>query len=243
MTATVTVAKAEEGAGFHALAEVDALSSFVWRTIPQGKKFAPQATFEASYAGFTPGFYANYSTEDSLKNNISEVDYYLGYETKKHDFTISPLFNFYTYPHTTNPNYPELGGRVSYELKAIKVFTSHYLSFGPPATNGGYFADLGAGYSVDLLPKWKLDSSLTFSFSSPTFNTFNYGPTAKIWALNGVALEIQAPYEVTKSFYWKPHLLFTSILNTALRNALSSGPSAINRPNNAVAGLAAGFKF
>ena len=242
--AFTNMAPAEEAAGFKASAEIEPVSSFVWRAIPQGKRFATQGTATIGYGGLSGGVLGNYSTEnDRTKNTLSEVDYFVSYEVNYENWVFEPGYTYYTLPNTIWGTFSEVGGRVSYKMNPFKVYTSHYVSFGSSAVQGGYYGDVGVGYETEFMPKWKFESTVSLGFSSPMFNNFNYGPASKIWALDGVVLEMQAPYSVTENFYLKPHVLLTDIITNTLRSNLATGRGGVNRPANAVFGLAVGYKF
>ena len=201
-------------------AEVEAKTKYVWRAIyvgPEPFVFQPSATVSVDDLSFE--LWTNMDT-DPARATVNEIDYILSYNINLGSFGIEPAFIYYAYP-VVFPNSAEISLKLYYSFNNnFILYNTHYLSIlgRNEHQNDAYYMDLGIEYSKQLLASLIVDANLSFAFASSRFNMDNANVDKN--GLDNMIIDVQLPYYVTKHFYLRPRMTFSTLLMGALREAL-----------------------
>ncbi len=203
-------------------AEIEAKTKYVWRAVyvgPEPFVFQPSATLSVDDLSFE--IWANMDT-DPARVTVNEVDYILSYNINLGSFGIEPAFIYYAYP-VAFQNSAEISAKLYYSINNnFTLYNTHYFSvLGRDGyLNNAYYMDLGLEYSKQLLMKLFVQADLSFAFASSRFNLNNANVDRA--GLDNLIIDVQVPYYVTKHFYLRPRVTFSTLLMGALRESLRS---------------------
>ncbi|MFA6582819.1 MAG: TorF family putative porin [Elusimicrobiaceae bacterium] len=235
-------AAGEENNPFNCAAELDIVSKYVWRGIPQGKTEAYEPSINFSKHGFTGNIWMNYSVDTPQQNKFSELDLLLSYELKLSALSVTPGVVLYTFPNFAP--YGEAYVKMSYPVAFFKIVTDHYISALRGDIAGGYYGDAGLGYEKQLANDALWTSSALLGWGDAKFNSANYltaqGARYNAGQLNVFILDTSITFKPYANGCVRPHLTYYSNLPAGIRNGMRA---AGNAPNDLVIGIAAGYNF
>ncbi len=200
------------------------LSRFIWKgiSISRGAVLSPYASISAfNFELDGTGYYflnnENYSGTFSniqARNKLIEGDFTLSYNNfKAWNIDLKPFVELYVYPYNTDPTTTSLNFEISYNIWLFKLFTNQsVLVTGYPGT---YYSDLGFSFSKNIINNLDLDASIKLDLGSNQFNK-NFFNVDK-FAFDAIELNLSANYTLFDYFYIKPHIEFSSLIDSALR--------------------------
>jgi hypothetical protein len=211
--------------------DVAYVTRYVWRGIPQTEEGAIQPSFTLSHpSGWSVNLWAS---EDIDAGQMRENDYTLSYAWDSGPVAMNAGYIYYAFPNTSYVSTSEIyatacfGGAFSPSVSVncdIDEASGFYASLG---TSYAWPVSLGGGRLTDL----KLSGRL--SFSSAGYNKFWFGGAEKA-ALSDVYLSASAPVSLSASTSLTPSISYSTVIDSALRDALSS--SGLD-PSNVVGSL------
>jgi len=227
-------------AGLACSSELDIVSKYVWRGVPQSpaanEAYQPSVTL--SEYGFTANTWLNYSVDRPQRDKFSEFDLTLSYEWKLNDLSVSPGFALYTFPDLNS--HGEAFVKLSYPAGSFKFMTDHYFSMLRSDIAGGYFGDAGLGYEKRLAGDSLWTSSALLGWGNATFNSVNYNTAGTASRLNVLVLDTAVSFNLCDNGLVRPHLTYYATLPGGLRGGIRE---AGNAPNSLVIGIAVGYDF
>lgn len=230
----------ETPAGFACSSELDIVSKYIWRGIPQSpaasEAYQPSVTF-FKY-GFTANAWLNYSVDRPQRDKFSEFDLTLSYEHKLKDVTVSSGFALYTFPDLAP--YGEAYVKLSRPVSFIKILTNHYFSMMRGNIAGGYYGDAGLGYEKRLAGDSLWTSSVLLGWGNAIFNSVNYNTAGLTSRLNVLVLDTAVTFSPCVNGLVRPHLTYYATLPDSLRGGIRA---AGNAPDSLVVGVAVGYDF
>jgi hypothetical protein len=196
--------------------ETDITSRYDWRGIALSTGAAVQTSLWATHGPYNFYIWNNYMANNGfLAHKFSELDFTLTYTKDFKDFSFQPSANLYTYPYGTYPSSLELGGKFSKAVgKNVTLETSHYVFV--KEYNGAYYGDIGVAFTRDLNSKMSQETDLNLGWANSKFNKTQIGPDKA--ALNVFSAQTSVTIN-QKGYYLRPHLGFTTLLDSALRDA------------------------
>ena len=227
---------AEEDVAIEALSwgyESDFNPRYVWRGIAYSEGSVAQTSTWFTTKGTTFGVWANTNLESVDGKNTNEIDYYVSRELNWRNLTVEPMFQYYTYRHQEDsPSTGELDFKFSLPLGKTTLFSTQ--AFDVIEYAGAYYGDIGLGLSRTLGSRVEMESAVSLGWGSSKFNETYLGP--RKWAVNLAAVDIGLTYTSGNGLYWRPHLSYTRLLDSALRESVDDS-SILNL------GLAVGMEF
>jgi len=220
---------------FTAGVEADFNSRYVWHGIAysDGPVFQPSAWVSAYGLTFSP--WANFVLgKEANQGQFNEVDFSLSYEREWKKFTLSAGFLHYSYLNQEDaPATGEIIVTAAYSLpKSFQICTVH--SFDVEEYPASYFGEYGLGFEHEFNSKLSTQAHAFLGFGSSKFNQVYLG--ARQNALNLAAADLGLTYYPLKTLYFRPHLEYTSLLDSNLREQVED-------PTIANFGLAMGLEF
>jgi hypothetical protein len=224
----------EENSGVTYGGEVDFNSRYVWRGIAFSEGVVMQPSAWISISDFAFSIWSNFVLdEEANQGQFNEIDLVFAYNWKWNKITIEPALQFYLYPNQEDaPTTGEVYITLSYAVGPIQVITSH--NFDIVEYEGSYFGDVGISYEREFHSKWSLEASWGLGWGSSTFNEVNLGLSES--ALEMINGSLSLSYHPVSSFYFRPHIEFSRILDENLR-------SQVDDPTIISGGLAFGMEF
>lgn len=216
-------------------AEADFVSDYVWRGMVFSKGFVLEPYAYASAYGITPALWANVQLQDEY-NTLDEIDFIISYG---HSFAALSMEVGYVYYYLPEFKYEETEGGENAEvvttdptdthdvfvvldyavLPVLSVYSDHYLTVaGNP---GGYYFDVGLGFGHGLNDDLGLDAYFEAGVGSSNFNDYNMGEHKT--ALNLVETGVSATARFLGVLYVRPHLSYTTLVDSDLREAAGEG--------------------
>ncbi|MEI7481396.1 MAG: TorF family putative porin [Elusimicrobiota bacterium] len=230
----------ETPSGLACSSELDIVSKYVWRGIPQSPAAneAYQPSVTVSKYGFTANAWLNYSVDMPQRDKFSEFDLTLSYERKLNDLSVSPGFALYTFPDLDS--YGEAYMKLSHPIGFFKVMTDHYFSMLRSDIAGGYYGDAGLGYEKPLAGDSLWTSSALLGWGNSAFNSVNYNTPGPANRFNVLVLDTAVSFKLGDNGLVRPHLTYYATLPGRLRGGIRE---AGNAPNSLVIGIAVDYNF
>ena len=216
-------------------AEADVVSDYVWRGMVFSPGFVCEPYAYVSAYGITPALWANVQLEDE-HNTLDEIDFIISYNPSFEALSVEVGYVFYYLPEyksekpegaedpeivTTNPlDSQDIFVIVDYAiLPILTVYSDHYVTIaGNP---GGYYFDAGVGLGHAFNDYLGLDAYLEAGVGSPKFNDYNMGQDK--FALNLIETGVSATLGFLGVMYVRPHLSYTTLVDSDLRDAAGEG--------------------
>jgi hypothetical protein len=216
-------------------AEADVVSDYVWRGMVFSPGFVLEPYAYASFAGITPAVWANVQLEDEY-NTLDEVDFMVSYNRSLANLYAEAGYVYYYLPEV---EYEESGGLESPEivktdppdtqdiylvldyaiLPALNVYSDHYLTVA--GNRGGYYFDAGVATGHAFNDYLGVDGYLQAGVGNPKFNEYNMGERKA--ALNLIEAGVSATVGFLGVMYVRPHLSYTTLVDSDLREAAGDG--------------------
>jgi outer membrane scaffolding protein for murein synthesis (MipA/OmpV family) len=136
---------------------------------------------------------------------------------------------------------PEIGGFFNHYVSR-EIFLTSSLRYGSGNDRKGLIADVGAGYSTQFAPQWRIGVNVATSYVNANYMQSNFGVTAEQAAATGYALttpgagfrDLRSSAALT--YVVGPRFTMTGVFNVvSLQNDAKSSP--LTREKNSVNGV------
>ena len=215
-------------------AEFDFGSRYVWRGMALSDGAVVQPTAWVSAFGFTFSGWGNMGLQDAQgRGKFDEVDLTLSRAFTIDDLGLTIAGQSYVPLNQDSASATgELSVKFSYPAGSVNLTTTH--SVDVVAYRPSYYGELAIDYDQDLSSRFSIESSIGLGWGSVKFNDSYWGVSRS--ALDLAFGEFAFSYYPLSTFYVRPHIGVSSLLDAGLRSQTSS-------PTLVFGGLALGMEF
>lgn len=207
--------------------EIDTNSEYIWRGYNFGRGFMIQPSAFITAFNTTLSLWGSLDAErtrdqiDGGSKIFHEMDITLSYLYSIKNFSVTPKVLIYIYPEewgkSDAPTLGEFGVNLSYAIKALTLYTDHYIGFELTDKdkivdyNGAYYGDLGMSLSYEIIEKLTGITSMDIGWGDKKFNQ-SQGGTDK-FKLCGINVGTSLTYNMTDNLYIRQHVNFAHFLS------------------------------
>jgi hypothetical protein len=215
--------------------ESDVFSRYIWR----GLAFSNGAVLQ-NYLSVTSGQYTftlwnNLGLEDKppLRNGFNEFDLIFTNVQEFKNFSLESSVLFYYFPFKHYLDTAEFSLKLTFPVGPVNLFASHIMDF--ITYDGAHYWEFGVSADREFSPTTSLSANAGLGVGSSRFNQANFG--VNTYTLNALFANLSVTYNM-KGYYIRPHIGVTSILDSGLKNALTTQKATVF-----TAGVAVGTSF
>ncbi len=236
----------ENGNGWSSGVEFDFNSKYIWRALAWSEGAVWQPSFWIGKSGWTVTGWGNFVlTKEPNYRQFNEFDLRLAYETELGGFQMTPAINIYTYPnmnHEENPTTGEVELRIAYDLQDFTLETTLAIDFWK--NFGGLMGEVAMEYEKEAVRGWFFDAAVRILYANSKFNTYYIDPDFTSAALLGLVLEAGTTVSFDIGLYIRPHVEYTTVMDTDLRTAVEASDWVSLRKGSLFNfGIAIGWEF
>lgn len=226
-------------------AESDFNSKYIWRGLAFSEGAVWQPSAFVGFGGLTFEVWSNFVLgSEPNRRQFNEFNYRISYPYEIGAFTIAPAFTLYTYPHQDkilSPTTGEAKIQIAYALGDFTLETTHF--FDVKANTGGYVGEVGLQFEKSLSEELTVAAAARLLFANAKFNSYYIGDGLS-GGFEGLVFEAGATYTFGGGFYIRPHLEFSTLLDSSLRAAVAvSDWVSLHKPDLFNLGIAFGYSF
>jgi hypothetical protein len=195
--------------------ESDFASRYIWHGLSLSDGAVSQNSLWLSKWGLTGSIWSNYDFKNKADEpRFNELDLSLDYEKAFSKLIIKTSILGYNYPNQPNiPSTAEVALDLSYDLSVLQPFVIN--TFDIKEYQGAYFGEFGFRWSHAINERISFDASTEIGWGSVKYNEAYIGQSG--FAVELASGEVSATWNLTNSFYLRPHLLITALIDQKIK--------------------------
>lgn len=190
-------------------------SRYIWNGLVNSDGPVQQSSLWVASRSVTFTVWNNTDLGRKHSGQTDEVDYALSTSHEWAGFTLEPSINWWTYPSQVDaPATGVLSIALSKPVGRFTVRTLHTLDV--KQYGGAYYGEIGVSHRWEPGTGAGVEASINIGAANGKFNETYVGP--RIGAANQITLGLSIDW-VSGGYTIQPHLGWTSLLNSSLRDA------------------------